>query len=134
VTAVALGAVRAKAHVREEIGALGFVHEVEQHGGHAALAVALVGFHPRGVVAVGNACFADMEPQQPCAALVGAGNLGIVYSGRDKSGRQGPTGQAAAECRMIPPGCSRFFGIRAFFDIGISSFGSNGPEDFMALP
>ena len=73
VAAIAFRAVRAEAHVREELGALGFIHQVEQHGGHPALAVVFVGLHPRRVVTVGNASLADIEPQQPqrCARWQG---------------------------------------------------------------
>ena len=72
---------RGKTHPRKEPGTSGFIQQVEQHGGHPALAVVVVGLHPRPVVAVGNAAFANIKPQQPRTALDGNGNLGVVDSG-----------------------------------------------------
>ena len=60
---------RSDAHAREELRAFRFTEQVEQYGGHSALAVVLVVLNPGMMVAVGNRAFADVKAQQLGTAL-----------------------------------------------------------------
>ena len=80
VSGVALGAVRGQAHACEELRALGLAEQVEQHRDHAALAVVLMVFDPRMMIAIGDASFADVETQQTRSALDGLRDLRILHT------------------------------------------------------
>jgi hypothetical protein len=72
--------VRGDTHAGEELRAIRFAEQVEQDGGHAALAVVFVVLDPRVMVAIGNRPFADVEPQQPGAEFDGAGHLRVFHA------------------------------------------------------
>ena len=77
---VALRSVGGDAHAGEELRAFRLAQQVEQDGGHSALAVVFVGLNPRVMVAVGNRAFADVESQQAGAEFDGAGHLRVFHA------------------------------------------------------
>ena len=54
--------------------------QVEEHGGHAVLAVVFVSLDPGAMVAIGDAALADVELKQTHAPLDGQIQLGVLHS------------------------------------------------------
>ena len=79
-TRVPFRSVGGDAHAREEFRAFRFTEQVEQHGGHSALAVVLVVFDPGMMVAVGNSAFADVKAEQRGTAIDRLIEGGILYA------------------------------------------------------
>ena len=72
-----------KAHTGEKSCPLRFVVEMEEDGGHAALAIVFVGLIPRLVIPVGNRTFANVKSQKLRASFdrdfhLRVGNAGLL--------------------------------------------------------